>query len=403
MDCEMKCNGSLINFEVYLKENGYSKNVIPMYLRTVRTFLKTNELFWSSAKDDVELKSNFSDYLKNQPLSSQKSMIQAALHLFYYFITGEQFNKRLNRKDFNLNPLIETEIERFQRYLKEVAGLSNNTIISQCNTIKIFLYSSFQKTEFSPEKITADLVRIHFTHTLGHVLPASKKTLITRIRSYIRFLEFSDGFRADEILKLPMTSPVWRRSGLPKILTGDELNRLYSVYDQTKPTDIRNYAILRSLKDLGLRCSEVAGLTLDDINWRQGTMRIKNTKSHSERLLPLPAMTGQALEAYLLRVRPVTEERILFVRFKNQTGFPMGVSQIRQTVRKAATKAGLENFTGTHMLRHTTAKELINNGTSLKTIADILGHESIETTSIYTKVDIVQLQEVAGIWPEVIK
>ena len=136
-----------------------------MYIRTVRTFLKTNELFWSSAKDTVELKSNFSDYLKNQPLNSQKSMIQAALHLFYYFISGEQFNRRLNSKDFNFNPLIETEIERFQRYLKEVAGLSNNTIISQCNTIKIFLYSSFQKTEFSTEKITADLVRIHFTHT----------------------------------------------------------------------------------------------------------------------------------------------------------------------------------------------------------------------------------------------
>lgn len=374
-----------------------------MYMRTVRTFLKTNELFWCSPKDNIEVKSNFSDYLKNQPLSCQKAMIQAALHLYYYFISGEQFNRRLNVKDFNPNPLIETEIERFQKYLKEVAGLSNNTIISQRDTIKIFLYNSFQEIEFSPKKITADLVRIYFIHTLSHISAASKKTLISRIRSYIRFLEFSDGFNSDEILKLPMTSPVWRRSGLPKILTGDELDRLYRVYDQTKPTDIRNYAILRCLKDLGLRCSEVAGLTLDDINWAQGTMRIKNTKSHSERMLPLPTMTGQALEAYLLKVRPVTEEQILFVRFKNETGFPMGVSQIRQTVRKAAIKAGLENFTGTHMLRHTTAKEMINNGTSLKTIADILGHESIETTSIYTKVDFVQLQEVAGVWPEVIK
>lgn len=79
----------------------------------------------------------------------------------------------------------------------------------------------------------------------------------------------------------------------------------------------------------------------------------------------------------------------------------MGCSQIRYTVRHAAVKVGLENFTGTHMLRHTAAKEMINNGIELKMIADILGHASIETTSIYLKINLTQLQEVAGTWPEV--
>ncbi|WP_341533982.1 tyrosine-type recombinase/integrase [Sporosalibacterium faouarense] len=231
---------------------------------------------------------------------------------------------------------------------------------------------------------------------------ASKKTIIVRIRSYIRFLEFSDGFKSEAILKLPMTSPVWKRASLPKYLSDTELDRLFSSYDRNKPSGIRNYAIARCLKDLGLRCSEVAGLSLDDFDWMQGIVAIKKTKSHFKRILPLHAITGQAIEAYLLHFRPATSERILFVRFKNRQGEAMGTSQVRNTVRSAAIRAGLDNFTGTHMLRHTAAKEMINSGVDLKTIADVLGHESIETTCIYTKLDFNQLQDVAGTWPEVI-
>lgn len=155
------------------------------------------------------------------------------------------------------------------------------------------------------------------------------------------------------------------------------------------------------MKDLGLRCSEVANLTLDDFDWSQGIIIIKKTKTHCERSLPLHKITGEAIQKYLLLSRPITIERTLFVRAKNLKGFPMGVSQIRNTLRIAALKAGLENFTGTHMLRHSAAKEMICNGVDLKTIADVLGHESIETTSIYTKLDFTQLKDVAGVWPEV--
>lgn len=128
---------------------------------------------------------------------------------------------------------------------------------------------------------------------------------------------------------------------------------------------------------------------------------IRQTKTHSERRLPLHSVTGKAIEEYLLHSRPATQVRILFVRFKKELGQPMGTSQVRNTVRRAAIRAGIENFTGTHRLRHTAAKEMINNGVDLKMIADILGHESIETTSIYTKINFKELQNVAGIWPEV--
>lgn len=397
---EMKTT-NVSNFKEYLIKNEYSKHVIPMYVRKVRIFLECNEVDSLSHADHLELKSIIGEYMVEIPLTPQKGMIQAALHSYYYLISGNQFTKRLNAKNYDLDMSIELEIERFRRYLREVARLSDNTIVSHCNTVKFFLYSSFPRKDFAPEKISVKYVKNYFTHTLSHVSVASKKTIIVRIRSYIRFLEFSDGIKSEAILNLPMTSPVWKRGSIPKHLTYEELDQLFSSYDKTTASGARNYAIVRCLKDLGLRCSEVASLSLDDFDWIEGTVTIKNTKNRSDRILPIHEITGQAIEVYLLHWRPATSERILFVRYKNRQGEPMGTSQVRNTVRTAAISAGLDHFTGTHMLRHTTAKEMINSGVDLKTIADVLGHGSLDTTCIYTKLDFTQLQDVAGTWPEV--
>lgn len=395
------CNEmQIINFQKYLINKGYSNLVIRQYLRKVRVFLKYEDT--SSKKGDhKELKKIISEYLARIPLTSHKSTIQAALHAYYFFLSGNRIYKRLNLSDFEIDRSIESEIERFRRHLTEVARLSDNTIISQCSTVRIFLYSSFPGKNFHPKKITIDHVRTYLTDTLHHISNASKKTMIGRIRSYVRFLEFKDGLNFDEILKLPLTSPVWKRASVSKYLTDSEIDDLLSSYALSNSNGIRDYAIARCLKDLGLRCSEVARLSVDDFEWLKGTVTIKQTKAHSERSLPLHAVTGKAIEKYLLHSRPATQERTLFVRFKNELGQPMGTSQVRNTVRRAAIRAGLEDFTGTHMLRHTAAKGMINNGVDLKMIADILGHESIETTSIYTKINFTELQDVAGTWPEV--
>lgn len=395
------CNEmQIINFEKHLVKNGYSNLVVGQYLRKVKEFLKHKDTH-SQRVDHEELKGIISKYLANTPLTTHKSTIQAALHAYYYFISGNQIFRRLNLSDFEVDRAIESEIDRYRRYLTEVARLSDNTIISQCSTVRLFLYSIFPEKNFLPQKLTIDHIQTYLTDTIYHISNASKKTMIGRIRSYVRFLEFKDGLNFERILKIPLTSPVWKRASVSKYLTETEIDDLLSSYNLSNTTGVRDYAIARCLKDLGLRCSEVARLSLDDFGWIKGTVTIRQTKSHSERSLPLHAVTGKAIEKYLLHSRPATQERILFVRFKKEPGQPMGTSQVRNTVRRAAIRAGLENFTGTHMLRHTAAKEMINNGVDLKMIADILGHESIETTSIYTKINFTELQDVAGIWPEV--
>ncbi len=387
-------------FEAYLIQAGYSKCTILVYLRKVKVFLTHVDMNRVEDMDCSRLKAVIENYDGQLTLTSQTQMIKAALHTYYVFCCGQMFHKRLSMKDFGFTPAIDHEIGRFRKYLHEVAGLRCNTIISRCNTVSIFLCYCFEDREFSPDKLSINQIQAYLVKGLSHVSASSKRTMLTRIRSYLRFLEFEYGFHMDQVLRLPMTAPVWKQAGLPKYLSEDELDQLFAIYNPNKPNGIRDYAIARCLKDLGLRCCEVAGLSLDDFDWIQGTLTIRNTKNHADRMLTLKEITGNSISEYLLHSRPLTSERTLFVRSGKNRGNPMGTAQVRRTVRYAAMKADLGKFTGTHMLRYTSVKEMLDNGTDFKIIADVLGHECLETTKIYAKLDLNHLREVAGTWPE---
>jgi site-specific recombinase XerD len=388
------------NFEEYLLHKGYSKNVIPIYGRKLNDFLTVQKPSFNANNAAISLKETISAYLNAAPFDQRKRTMDAALHTFYYSITGEYFQKRLKKvKGFDH---IEKEIEKFRIYLFKTRGLGEGTVSSTCSTVKLFLYSVFyKKKHYSYQDLNFHQIQRYLLRTIAHVCPSSKKTMLTRIRTFFKFIEFEYGVRNMEIMELPLITPVKKMSSIPKYLTNDETDLLLNTYDKSTSVGIRNYAIARCFSDLALRCSEIAKLTLDDFNWAVGTVTIKGTKSHSERILPFNMVTGKSIESYLTRARPLTEDRILFLRFKKEASQVMGVIQIRETVRRSAVRAGLRNFKGTHMLRHKAARDMIINGIGIKTIADILGHDSIETTLIYTKVNSTELIDVAGNWPEV--
>jgi site-specific recombinase XerD len=202
------------------------------------------------------------------------------------------------------------------------------------------------------------------------------------------------------LLALPLNAPVWRLSCVPETFTKEDIDNIHASYDSNTLVGIRDFAIALCFTEFGLRVSEVAQITLDDFNWREGKIRIKKTKTHMERELPLSNKLGEAIVKYLKLSRPETAERILFVRFSHTCGHAMGSEQIRGTIRRAYGRVGISpTITGTHILRHSKAKSLYESGSSLKTIADILGHESIDTTVIYTKVGRSALQDVTCSWP----
>jgi len=139
---------------------------------------------------------------------------------------------------------------------------------------------------------------------------------------------------------------------------------------------------------------------LDDIDWKVGTLTICVGKSQRADVLPLPAVTGQAIADYLLKARPETESRAVFVRHRAPLDVPINASVIRSVVRQAATRSDLSGrLHGPHRLRHSAATRMLQGGATLKEIADVLRHRSLDTTSIYAKVDWTRLSAIAQPWP----
>ncbi len=156
--------------------------------------------------------------------------------------------------------------------------------------------------------------------------------------------------------------------------------------------------MVRCALDLGLRRGEIAKLALDDIDWRAGTIRLRRTKGGREDMLPLPETTGRTIADYLRLERPQTTSRAVFVRHVAPCDRPLGPDCVGKTIRQAYARAGLP-CTRAHLLRHTMASRLLASGSSLKEVADVLRHRSLNTTLIYAKLDTPSLAGVALPWP----
>jgi integrase len=162
----------------------------------------------------------------------------------------------------------------------------------------------------------------------------------------------------------------------------------------------RNHALLLLLARLGLRAQEALSLRLDDIDWHHGVVVLRAQKTHRERQLPLPAEVGQALLDYLQQGRPATSCREIFLAHRAPYRPLQAASALTSVVKRLLQKAGIERHSsGAHLFRHTAATQMVRGGVSFKEVADVLGHQSLQTTGIYAKLDLASLASVALPWP----
>jgi site-specific recombinase XerD len=190
----------------------------------------------------------------------------------------------------------------------------------------------------------------------------------------------------------------WRLAALPEVFTDVEIQELLESFRHLSCSPKRGYAMMRLLTDLGLRASEVVRLQLEDLDWHAGTVRLSANKSRRTDILPLPVATGEAIAGYIQAERPKSENRALFVRHTAPYDKPIGAGVVRRTVREAYRRCGWTH-TRVHILRHSTASRLLRSGVPLKEIADVLRHRNLDTSKIYTKVDLNRLAAVALPWP----
>ena len=224
--------------------------------------------------------------------------------------------------------------------------------------------------------------------------------MTTALRSFFRFLQMK-GICGEELVKAIPAVAGWKLSQIPKYLMKEQLAELLASFRRTKAGGVRDYAIALCLARLGLRRNEVAHLSLDDIDWRSGIIKISGGKDRRAAELPLPRDVGEAIVDYLRNGRTHTKERQIFIRHYPPIGALLSEAAIGAAIRRGFNRSGLKVPShGTHILRHTVATHMVQQGVSIKGVADILRHRSIDTTVIYAKVNLPMLFEVALPWPK---
>jgi len=275
-------------------------------------------------------------------------------------------------------------IQEFRSYLKIERSLSPNTIEGYIEDMhKLQQYMDMEHPGISPKKVETQHIRsfLKYVTDLGLAI-TSQNRILSGIKSFYKYLLLDD-----QIDQSPADKIETARAGrkLPDTLSNDEVEKLIEVIDRSKPEGERNIAIIEVLYGCGLRVSELVNLKISNIYFNDDFIRVTG-KGDKQRLVPLGGMAKKHILIYMNEIRihlniQKGHEDFLFL---NRRGKQLTRVMIFTIIKTLAEKAGIRKNISPHTLRHSFATELIQRGADLRAIQDMLGHESITTTEIYT-------------------
>lgn len=286
--------------------------------------------------------------------------------------------------------------DKFQSYLKEFSdhlrlerGLSKNTISSYCSDINIFADWLGKQGRASFEEATSEYVEAFISEKFSSSSsPRSQSRMLSALKALYRFLKIEYDFKGNPLETID-TPKLTRR--LPDVLSVEEVDLILDTCNLSTYEGLRNRAILEMLYSCGLRVSELINLKISDIFFKEQFVRIVG-KGNKQRLVPIGEYAVSAVKNYLperwnclQRAKnpgPGSDE----VLFLNRRGGKMTRVMVFTIVKKQAELAGIKKDVHPHTFRHSFATHLVENGADLRAVQDMLGHESILTTEIYTHV-----------------
>lgn len=293
----------------------------------------------------------------------------------------------------------ESIIQAYRQFLLSERSLELATVDGYTFIIRRFLSDLFPGGKFEPQKLKAADINQHVQQATTRMGRRACQHMTTALRSLLRFL-LMKGHLANDLVSAVPSVAGWRLSELPRYLEPAEVERVLNSCDRRSGVGKRNYAIFLLLARLGLRAGEVVKLKLADIDWNAGEVCIQGKGARIDRL-PLLQDVGAATADYLRRGRPRCSSRFIFVHAKAPyTEFACPPNGISCLVRRALETAKLNPLhKGAHILRHSLATRMLNNGASLLQVGQVLRHKNIYTTEIYAKVNLLALRKLAQPWP----
>jgi len=284
-------------------------------------------------------------------------------------------------------------IKGFQAYLKLEKGLADNSIEAYSRDIdKLCQYADIQLNKLQPEAFTLNDLRqfINWINELG-MIPSSQARILSGIKAFYKYLLVEDIIKNNpaELLESPK-----KIRKLPDTLSYQDINRLIEAIDLSKPDGPRNKAIIEVLYSCGLRVSELTELKLSNLYLEIEFIKVVG-KGNKERLVPIGGEAIKALKIWIEQVRVHTpikkgEDDMVFL---NRRGSRISRVYIFMLIKQLAQLASIKKSISPHTLRHSFATHLVEGGADLRAVQEMLGHESITTTEIYTHLDREYLKE----------
>lgn len=279
---------------------------------------------------------------------------------------------------------------RYVRYLRLERGYSENTVEAYTHDID-YLLNYLRNENLKTEDVKLDNLE-NFAAVLYEfgIASSSQARILCGVRSFFKYLVISGILKDDpsELLEAPTVG-----EHLPEVLSTEEIDRMEAVIDLSKWEGQRNKAIIELLFSCGLRVSELVNLKFNDIFERDKFLRIIG-KGDKERLVPISESALHEIKLWLydrnlMKIKPGEQDYV----FLNRRGAHLTRTMILIMIKRTAEEAGITKTVSPHTLRHSFATELLKGGADLRAIQEMLGHENIKTTQIYTHIDITTLRE----------
>lgn len=287
----------------------------------------------------------------------------------------------------------DNAIESYKNFLILEKSLSANSIEAYVTDImKLSVYCAEAYDTATPADITYDMLKEYLMHiNETGITKRTQARIISSFRSFFKFLVY-DGQLQNNPTSILESPKIGRK--LPNLLTTEEVEKILDAIDLEKPEGQRNRAIIEVLYSCGLRVSELTSLKISNINFRKSFIKTEG-KGNKERLVPLSDRAKDEIRKYIdqyrntLDINP-NDQDILFL---NHRGHSLSRAMIFNIVKQLAAEAGIHKNISPHTFRHSFATQLVSGGADLRAVQDMLGHESILTTEIYTHLDNLFLKD----------
>lgn len=296
------------------------------------------------------------------------------------------------------NSALRTHLERYLRHVAIERGRSANTVAAYRRDLDAFLTEIAEHGVSEPSGITTSVVTAYARGLRERPYPLAASSVaraLSSVRGFTRFLTDEGELDADPAVEV---SPPKLPSRLPKALTIEQVEALLTATDGEELDRVRDKALLELLYATGARVSEAVGLNVDDLIGDEGTTEVVRLfgKGGKQRIVPVGSYARAALDAYLVRARPVLSARgkATPALFLGMRGARLSRQSAWLVIRSAGERAHLEVDLSPHSMRHSFATHLLQGGADVRVVQELLGHASVATTQIYTRVTADALRDV---------